>query len=59
MDTNLSMLKPILRWNRGKGRKIRTLGPPLFHESVRQRMAVAELNYQPKAKTRETIKYVE
>ncbi|KAF9644334.1 hypothetical protein BDM02DRAFT_3213730 [Thelephora ganbajun] len=45
--------------NLGRGRQIRTEQPD-FHDTVRQRMAVVELKYQPRAKwTRGTERYVD
>ena len=43
-----STLIPFLRINFGRGREIRS-DPPVFHESVRQRMAAPDLKYKPKA----------
>ena len=52
------VLKPF-RVNFGRGRQIRS-DRPNFHVSVRQRMAVADLKYKPKAKwTPDTEQYVE
>lgn len=54
-----SILTLVLRINFGRGRQIRDPHPD-FHDSVRQRMAVAELGYKPRAKwTPGTEKYVD
>jgi len=42
-------LKPVLRINFGRGRQIRS-DRPLFHESVRERMVAANLEYRPQAR---------
>jgi hypothetical protein len=50
---------PFYRTNFGRGRKIRDPHPN-FHESVRERMNVAELHYKPRAKwTAGTERYVD
>jgi len=48
-NLRLLTLEPVLRWNRGNGRIIRS-DPLYFHESVRKRKAVADPQYKPSGK---------
>ena len=60
LSDNLSLTyDETFRINFGRGREIRS-DQPNFHESVRQRMAVADIKYKPMARwTPETERYVE